>query len=100
MIILEMQKFNIILIENLQKYQPYHQAKLIFTGEEILRSNQNKIMKQAKFSYFALDKAFEKQIKTIIDQGEKQIEETQNQGQVKTIQKYTFDNKGSPLISK
>ena len=70
------------------------------TGEEILRSNQNKIMKQATFSYFALGKAFEKQIKKIIDQGKKQIEQTQNQGQVKTIQKYTFDIKDSPLISK
>ena len=37
-------------------------------------------------------KAFEKQI-TIEDQGEKQIKAIQNQGQVKTIKKYTHDDK-------
>ena len=40
---------------------------------------------QAKFTYSPLDKAFEKQIKTIEDQGEKQTKAIQNQGQVKTI---------------
>ena len=44
------------------------------TGEEILPSNQQKIIEQAKFTYSALGKAFEKQIKTIEDQGEKQVE--------------------------
>ena len=43
-----------------------------FTGEEILSSNQQQIMEQAKFTYFPLGKAFEKQTKTINDQGEKQ----------------------------
>ena len=38
-------------------------------GEEILPSNQNQIIKQAKFIYSALGKAFEKQTKTIEDQG-------------------------------
>ena len=47
------------------------------TGEEILPSNQQQIIEQAKFTYSPLGKAFEKQIKTIEDQGEKQI---QNQG--------------------
>ena len=51
------------------------------TGEEILPSNQRKIIKQAKFTYSPLEKAFEKQIKTIKDQGEKQIKTFQNQGQ-------------------
>ena len=44
------------------------------TGEDILSSNQQKIIEQAKFTYSALGKAFEKQIKTIEDQGEKQVE--------------------------
>ena len=44
------------------------------TGEYILPSNQEQIIEQAKFSYFPLGKAFEKQIKTIEDQGEKQID--------------------------
>ena len=39
------------------------------TGEEILPSNQRKIIEQAKFTYSPLGKAFEKQIKTIKDQG-------------------------------
>ena len=43
------------------------------TGEEILPSDQSRIIKQAKFTYSPLGKAFEKQIKTIEDQGEKQI---------------------------
>ena len=43
------------------------------TGEEILPSNQEQIIEQAKFTYSPLGKAFEKQTKTIKDQGEKQI---------------------------
>ena len=43
------------------------------TGEDILPSNQQQIIEQAKFTYSPLGKAFEKQIKTIEDQGEKQI---------------------------
>ena len=44
------------------------------TGEDILPSNQQQIIKQAKFTYFPLGKAFGKQIKTIKDQGQKQVE--------------------------
>ena len=43
------------------------------TGEEILPSNQQQIIQQAKFNYSPLGKATEKQIKTIKDQGEKQV---------------------------
>ena len=43
------------------------------TGEDILPSNQQQIIEQTKFSYSPLGKAFEKQLKTIEDQGEKQI---------------------------
>ena len=39
------------------------------TGEEILPSNQKQIIEQAKFTYSPLGKAFEKQTKTIEDQG-------------------------------
>ena len=48
------------------------------TGEEILRSNQRQIIEQAKFTYSPLGKAFEKQTKTIEDQGEKQIKAIQD----------------------
>ena len=43
------------------------------TGEEILPSNQQQIIQPAKFNYSPLGKALEKQIKTIKDQGEKQV---------------------------
>ena len=70
------------------------------TGEEILPSNQQQIIEQAKFTYSPLGKAFEKQIKTIEDQGEKQIKAIQDQGHAKTIKKYDYNYKDSPLISK
>ena len=44
------------------------------TGEEILPSNQQQIIQQAKFNYSPLGKAHEKQIKTIKDQGDKQVD--------------------------
>ena len=58
------------------------------TGEEMLPSNQQEIIEQAKFTYSALGKAFEKQTKTIEDQGEKQTETIKDQGekQIKAIQ--------------
>ena len=44
------------------------------TGEDILPSNQQQLIEQAKFTYSPLVKAFEKQIKTIEDQGQRQVE--------------------------
>ena len=44
------------------------------TGEEILPSNQQKMIEQAKFTYSPLGKEFEKQAKTIEDQGQKQVD--------------------------
>ena len=48
------------------------------TGEDILPSNQQQIIEQAKFTYSPLGKAFEKQIKTIEDQGQKQIDDLES----------------------
>ena len=70
------------------------------TGVDILPSNQQKIIEQARFTYSLLGKAFEKQIKTIEDQGEKQIKAIQGQGQVKAIKKFDYDDKDTPFISK
>ena len=42
------------------------------TGEDILPSNNQQIIKQARFTYSPLEKAFDIQIKTIEDQGKKQ----------------------------
>ena len=44
------------------------------TGEEILPSNQQQIIEQAKFTYSPLGKAFEKQTETIKDQGKKRVD--------------------------
>ena len=44
------------------------------TGEDILPSTQQQIIEQTKFTYFPLGKAFDKQMKTIEDQGKKQVD--------------------------
>ena len=43
------------------------------TGEDILPSNQQQIIEQARFTYSPLGKAFDKQIKTIKDQGKNKL---------------------------
>ena len=48
------------------------------TGEDTLPSNQQQIIEQAKFTYCPLGKTFEKQMKTIEDQGEKQVNTLEN----------------------
>ena len=48
------------------------------TGEDILPSNQQQIIEQTKFTYSPSGKAFEKQIKTIEDQGQRQIDALEN----------------------
>ena len=49
-----------------------------FMSEDVLPSNQQQIIEQAKFTYSLLGKAFEKQIKTIEDQGKKQVDALEN----------------------
>ena len=61
-------------------------------------SKQKQIIEQAEFTSSPLGKAFEKQIKTIEDQGEKQVKAIQNQEEIKTIKKYAYNDKDSPLI--
>ena len=50
------------------------------TVGEILPSDKSRIIEQPKFTYFLLGRAFEKQIKTIENQGEKQIKALQEHG--------------------
>ena len=73
-----MKSYNTILIEKQQKYLLYHQENFInmsiVTGEDILPSNQQQIIDQTKFTYSPLGKAFDKQIKTIEDEGKKQVD--------------------------
>ena len=54
------------------------------TGKEILPSNQQQIIEQAKFTYSPLGKVFEKQIRLIEDKGEKQVEALK--GQTKAVE--------------
>ena len=64
-------------------------------------SDQSRIIDLAKFTYFPLGKTFEKQIKTIEEQGEKQVDAITNQGKIlkaltnknghKSIYKKIFD---------
>ena len=66
----EAAKISVFSSGKLDKYE-------YLTGEEILPSNQQQLIQQAKFNYSPLGKAFKKQIKTIEDQGEKQVKEIQ-----------------------
>ena len=70
------------------------------TGEEILPSNQQQGIEQAKFTYSPLRKAFEKQTKTIEDQGEKQIKAIQNKRPIISIEKITYDINDSSIVLK
>ena len=63
---IEAAKISALLSDKIRKYE-------YLTGKDILPSNKQQITEQAKFTYFPLVKAFEKQIKTIEDQGEKQV---------------------------
>ena len=72
MIRLKMNKYNMILIEKLQKCQPYHQAKLISINilqvKKYYLLIKKQVTEEAKFTYTPLGEAFEKQTKPIEDQ--------------------------------
>ena len=93
-----------ILIEKQLKYQLYHQAisnkQEYLTGEDILPSNQQQIIQQAKFTYSPLGKEFDKQIKTIEDQGQKQVDALKNlkaKKQTKAITYKSDDDDNTPI---
>ena len=71
------EKLQYDIIREAAKNRLYHQVKIhkyeYLTGEDTLPSNQQQ-MKQVRFTYSPLGKAFEKQIKTIKDQGQKQVD--------------------------
>ena len=64
-------KISALSSEKIDKYE-------YLTGKDILPSNQQQIIEQVKFTYSPFRKAFEKQIKTIEDQGEKQADALEN----------------------
>ena len=88
----EAAKISALSLGKLDKYD-------YLTGEEILPSNQQQIIQQAKFTYSPLGKAFEKQIKTIKDQGEKQTKAIQD-NQVNININKDVDYKDRLLLSK
>ena len=63
------------------------------SGEEILPSNQQQIIQQAKFNYSPLGKAIEKQRRTIEDQGKKQVKTIQDNKQLVNINKDYYKDK-------
>ena len=69
------------------------------TSEEILSSNQQQLIQQAKFNYSPLGKALEKQVKTIKDQGEKQVKAIQDNKKLVKINK-DDDYKDKLLLSR
>ena len=64
---IEATKISVLSFGKIHKYE-------YLTGEDILQSNKQRIIKQSKFRYSPLGRAFEKQLKTIEFQGEKQID--------------------------
>ena len=99
---LKMKDYNMTLIEaaktsvlssgKIDKYE-------YLTGEKILPSNQQQIIQQAKFIYSPLGKALDKQIKTIEDQGKKQVKAIQDNKQLANINK-DDDYKDKLLLSR
>ena len=67
-----MKNCNTILIEKQLSSGKIHKYEYL-TGEDILLSNQQQIIEQARFTYSALGKTFDKQIKAIEDQGKNRL---------------------------
>ena len=89
----EAAKISALLSGKLHKYE-------YLTGEDILPSTQQQI-EQSKFAYSPFGKAFDKQIKTIEDQGKKQVDalNTLKSNNKIAIEKNTYDLKDTPFIS-
>ena len=74
----EAAKISALSSDKIDKYE-------YLTGEEILPTNQQQIIDQAKFTYPPLGKAFKKQTKTIEGQGKKQVKAIQDNKQLVNI---------------
>ena len=62
------------------------------SGEDILPTNQKQIKEQAKFTYSPLGIAFKKQIKTIEDKGQKQIDALESLKPKEQTKEITYDD--------
>ena len=91
----EAAKISALSLGTLHKYE-------YLTGEDILPSTQQQIIEQTKFTYSPLGKAFDKQIKTIEDQGKKHVDALNNlkSDNKITIKKYIYDPNDTPFISR
>ena len=91
----EAAKISALSLGKLHKYE-------YLAGEDILPSTQQQIIGQTNFTYSPLGKAFDKQIKTIEDQGKQQVDalNTLKSDNKITIEKYKYDPKDTPFISK
>ena len=85
----ETAKVSALLSRKIDKYE-------YLTGEEVLPSNQKQIIQQAKFSYSPLGKTFKEKIKTIKEQGEKQIKQFKTKDLF--IEKFTYDIDDVPMV--
>ena len=63
----ESAKISVLSSGKIDKYE-------YLSGEEILPSDQSRIIQQAEFTQSPLGKSFEKQIKSIEEQGKRKIE--------------------------
>ena len=91
----EAEKISALSSGKLHKYE-------YLTGEDMLPSTQQQIIEQTKFSYSPFGKVFDKQTKTIEDQGKKQVDalNTLKSDDKITIKKNTYDPNDTPFISK
>ena len=98
MIRLEMKNCNMINRET-AKISALSSGKIhkyeYLTGEDILPSNQQQVIEQAKFTCSPLGRAFEKQIKTTEDKGQKQIDGLESLKPKEQTKAITYDDESS-----
>ena len=59
-------------VSNKENFNKLHLI-ILLTGEEILPPDQRRVIGQSKFTYSPIGKAFEKQTKTIEEQGKNKL---------------------------
>ena len=60
-------------------------------------SNQQQILEQTTFTYYPLGKAFQEQVKTIKEQGEKQVKAIQDKQFNKSIKELEYGSDDDPM---
>ena len=85
-------KISVLSSGKIDKYE-------FLTGKEILPLDQRRVMEQTKFNYSPLERAFEKQIKTVEDQGEKPMKTLKEHGKklVESNELFNIDRDSLPF---